>query len=186
MIPVILFIEFCHKFRDSISVIAHSSCQKRKVWGKQTVKKEKENSNENTSSNTFLEKDILQVSLFYSKNINKMPFDERGSSQRQANFAEYFTNFLCNDLIYMRQEMFLGKCLSWRPLTSVFTSSSPFFSYRSEQTKRCRDDCLCEQKYKWHRLLAYDPDDDCHGIFMDWFLFPSSCACRCTDPLLGG
>ncbi|XP_063989838.1 protein spaetzle 3 [Diachasmimorpha longicaudata] len=48
-------------------------------------------------------------------------------------------------------------------------------------TNRCNGDCGCEQKYKWHRLLAYDPDNDCKGIFMDWFLFPSCCVCRC-DP----
>ncbi|XP_063243730.1 protein spaetzle 3 isoform X2 [Bacillus rossius redtenbacheri] len=48
------------------------------------------------------------------------------------------------------------------------------------QTKRCSGDCGCEQKYKWHRLLAYDPDNDCKGIFMDWFLFPSCCVCRCA------
>ncbi|KAG8235067.1 hypothetical protein J437_LFUL015309 [Ladona fulva] len=48
------------------------------------------------------------------------------------------------------------------------------------QTIRCSGDCGCEQKYKWHRLLAYDPDNDCKGIFMDWFLFPSCCVCRCS------
>lgn len=47
------------------------------------------------------------------------------------------------------------------------------------RTGRCTGDCSCEQKYKWHRLLAYDPDNDCKGIFMDWFLFPSCCVCRC-------
>nr|XP_045614857.1 protein spaetzle 3-like [Procambarus clarkii] len=47
-------------------------------------------------------------------------------------------------------------------------------------TKRCGGDCGCEQKYKWHRLLAYDPENDCNGIFMDWFLFPSCCSCRCN------
>ncbi|CAB3233988.1 unnamed protein product [Arctia plantaginis] len=47
-------------------------------------------------------------------------------------------------------------------------------------TSRCSRDCGCEQKYKWHRLLAYDPNDDCAGIFMDWFLFPSCCVCRCN------
>ncbi|XP_063600284.1 protein spaetzle 3-like [Penaeus indicus] len=49
-----------------------------------------------------------------------------------------------------------------------------------QSTKRCGGECACEQKYKWHRLLAYDPDNDCRGIFMDWFLFPSCCSCRCT------
>ncbi|XP_050548712.1 protein spaetzle 3 [Daktulosphaira vitifoliae] len=48
-------------------------------------------------------------------------------------------------------------------------------------TSRCSGDCGCEQKYKWHRLLAYDPDNDCKGIFMDWFLFPSCCICRCDS-----
>jgi len=53
-------------------------------------------------------------------------------------------------------------------------------------TLRCNRDCSCEQKYKWHRLLAYDPNNDCAGIFMDWFLFPSCCACRCNkNPFLG-
>lgn len=47
------------------------------------------------------------------------------------------------------------------------------------RTGRCRSDCSCEQKYKWHRMLAYDPNEDCKGIFMDWFLFPSCCVCRC-------
>ncbi|CAH2043486.1 unnamed protein product, partial [Iphiclides podalirius] len=50
-----------------------------------------------------------------------------------------------------------------------------------KSTSRCSGDCSCEQKYKWHRLLAYDPSNDCAGIFMDWFLFPSCCVCQC-DP----
>lgn len=53
------------------------------------------------------------------------------------------------------------------------------------ETPRCSRDCSCEQKYKWHRLLAYDPNNDCAGIFMDWFLFPSCCVCRCNkNPFL--
>jgi len=53
-------------------------------------------------------------------------------------------------------------------------------------TGRCSRDCACEQKYKWHRLLAYDPNNDCAGIFMDWFLYPSCCVCRCSkNPFLG-
>jgi len=52
-------------------------------------------------------------------------------------------------------------------------------------TARCTRDCSCEQKYKWHRLLAYDPSNDCAGVFMDWFLFPSCCVCRCNkNPFL--
>jgi len=56
----------------------------------------------------------------------------------------------------------------------------------SETTARCSRDCSCQQKYKWHRLLAYDPNYDCAGVFMDWFLFPSCCVCRCSNnPFLG-
>jgi len=52
-------------------------------------------------------------------------------------------------------------------------------------TARCSRDCTCEQRYKWHRLLAYDPNNDCAGVFMDWFLFPSCCVCRCNkNPFL--
>jgi len=47
-------------------------------------------------------------------------------------------------------------------------------------TARCTRDCGCKQKYKWHRLLAYDPNNECAGIFMDWFLFPSCCVCLCN------
>lgn len=45
----------------------------------------------------------------------------------------------------------------------------------------CRQGCRCEQQYRLHRLLAYDPSNDCRGIFSDWFKFPSCCVCRCYD-----
>ncbi|EFN86553.1 protein spaetzle 4 isoform X2 [Harpegnathos saltator] len=45
----------------------------------------------------------------------------------------------------------------------------------------CRDGCKCEQQYRLHRLLAYDPNNECRGIFSDWFKFPSCCVCRCYD-----
>uniref|UniRef100_A0A8D8VX06 Spaetzle domain-containing protein n=1 Tax=Cacopsylla melanoneura TaxID=428564 RepID=A0A8D8VX06_9HEMI len=45
----------------------------------------------------------------------------------------------------------------------------------------CRKGCRCEQQYRLHRLLAYDPHDDCRGIFSDWFRFPSCCVCKCYD-----
>ncbi|XP_055352092.1 protein spaetzle 4-like [Paramacrobiotus metropolitanus] len=48
--------------------------------------------------------------------------------------------------------------------------------------------CWCSQEYSWFRLLAYDPHDNCKGIFMDWFKFPSHCACKCmlADPASSG
>uniref|UniRef100_A0A336M9F3 CSON011800 protein n=1 Tax=Culicoides sonorensis TaxID=179676 RepID=A0A336M9F3_CULSO len=45
----------------------------------------------------------------------------------------------------------------------------------------CRDGCRCEQQFSLHRLLAYDPHNECRGIFSDWFKFPSCCICKCYD-----
>lgn len=45
----------------------------------------------------------------------------------------------------------------------------------------CREGCRCEQQYRLHRLLAYDPNNECRGIFSDWFRFPSCCVCKCYD-----
>ncbi|XP_015786555.1 protein spaetzle 4-like [Tetranychus urticae] len=45
----------------------------------------------------------------------------------------------------------------------------------------CRDGCRCEQQYRLHRLLAFDPKNECRGIFADWFRFPSCCVCICYD-----
>lgn len=67
-----------------------------------------------------------------------------------------------------------------------------------QQSNKCNSqpDCGCEQKYKWHRLLVMDSSASNHhhqqqhkggannrgGLFMDWFLFPSNCVCRCRNP----
>ncbi|KAJ2940349.1 hypothetical protein O0L34_g23 [Tuta absoluta] len=45
----------------------------------------------------------------------------------------------------------------------------------------CREGCRCEQQYRLHRLLAYDPRNECRGIFADWFKFPACCICKCYD-----
>ncbi|XP_074595201.1 protein spaetzle 4-like [Brevipalpus obovatus] len=45
----------------------------------------------------------------------------------------------------------------------------------------CREGCRCEQQYRLHRLLAFDPKNECRGIFADWFRFPSCCVCICYD-----
>ncbi|CAF4877827.1 unnamed protein product [Pieris macdunnoughi] len=45
----------------------------------------------------------------------------------------------------------------------------------------CREGCRCEQQYRIHRLLAYDPRNECRGIFADWFKFPACCVCKCYD-----
>jgi len=52
------------------------------------------------------------------------------------------------------------------------------FEYRQMY---CRPGCRCEQQYRLHRMLAFDPQDDCRGIFSDWFRFPSGCVCMCYD-----
>jgi len=45
----------------------------------------------------------------------------------------------------------------------------------------CRAGCRCEQQYRLHRLLAFDPKNECRGIFSDWFRFPSYCICKCYN-----
>lgn len=45
----------------------------------------------------------------------------------------------------------------------------------------CRPGCRCEQQYRLHRLLAFDPTNECRGIFSDWFRFPSFCICKCYN-----
>ncbi|CAB3234453.1 unnamed protein product [Arctia plantaginis] len=45
----------------------------------------------------------------------------------------------------------------------------------------CREGCRCEQQFRLHRLLAYDPRNECRGIFAEWFKFPSCCVCKCYD-----
>ena len=45
----------------------------------------------------------------------------------------------------------------------------------------CSPGCRCEQQYRLHRLLAFDPNNECRGIFSDWFRFPSFCICKCYD-----
>ncbi|XP_061719093.1 protein spaetzle 4 isoform X3 [Cydia pomonella] len=45
----------------------------------------------------------------------------------------------------------------------------------------CREGCRCEQQFRLHRLLAYDPRNECRGIFADWFKFPACCVCKCYD-----
>merc|ERR1719336_1174548 len=45
----------------------------------------------------------------------------------------------------------------------------------------CRPGCRCEQQYRLQRLLAFDPSNECRGVFSDWFRFPSFCICKCYD-----
>ncbi|XP_066937385.1 protein spaetzle 4-like [Macrobrachium rosenbergii] len=45
----------------------------------------------------------------------------------------------------------------------------------------CREGCRCEQQFRLHKLLAFDPSNECKGIFSDWFRFPSCCVCKCYD-----
>uniref|UniRef100_T1IXK7 Piwi domain-containing protein n=1 Tax=Strigamia maritima TaxID=126957 RepID=T1IXK7_STRMM len=46
----------------------------------------------------------------------------------------------------------------------------------------CPDGCRCEQQHGLQRLLAFDPTNECRGIFSEWFRFPMCCVCRCYFP----
>uniref|UniRef100_A0A6G1SAN3 Spaetzle domain-containing protein n=1 Tax=Aceria tosichella TaxID=561515 RepID=A0A6G1SAN3_9ACAR len=72
--------------------------------------------------------------------------------------------------------------------TCSSASQSTTSTTQSSAPNRCnaQPDCGCEQKYKWHRLLVMDATDEADaskGLFMDWFLFPSNCVCRCRSGL---
>lgn len=56
---------------------------------------------------------------------------------------------------------------------NVSTRVSHLFFFRSSTCS--------EQQYRLHRLLAYDPHNECRGIFSDWFRFPSCCICKCYN-----
>ena len=45
----------------------------------------------------------------------------------------------------------------------------------------CKKGCRCEQQYGLQRLLAYDPNNECRGVFAEWFRFPSLCICKCYN-----
>ena len=86
-------------------------------------------------------------------------------------------------ILYLKTNQLLNPFqISDRPSFNRFVQSTTSAQVNSN---RCNSqpDCGCEQKYKWHRLLVLDPSDShsgvSKGLFMDWFLFPSNCVCRC-------
>lgn len=75
-----------------------------------------------------------------------------------------------------------------RDNTLAILNLYPFEQYIHMETCRfeneemlCRKGCKCEQQYRLHRLLAFDPTKECRGIFSDWFRFPSYCVCKCYN-----
>ena len=73
-------------------------------------------------------------------------------------------------------------------LTLALLNLYPFEQYihmeicRAEYDEMlCRPGCRCEQQYRLQRLLAFDPSNECRGVFSDWFRFPSFCICKCYD-----
>ena len=78
-----------------------------------------------------------------------------------------------------------------RDNTLAILNLYPFEQYIHMETCRfeneemlCRKGCKCEQQYRLHRLLAFDPTKECRGIFSDWFRFPSYCVCKFNSILI--
>lgn len=71
--------------------------------------------------------------------------------------------------------------LAFPPITVIMCYVNIAMRRFENKQMFCRQGCRCEQQYRLHRLLAYDPSNDCRGIFSDWFRFPSCCVCRCYD-----
>jgi len=66
------------------------------------------------------------------------------------------------------------KCV-FHSVSQLHQSSLPIIFYK------CLIIARCEQQYRLHRLLAFDPTNECRGIFSDWFRFPSFCICKCYN-----
>eukprot|EP00095_Tigriopus_kingsejongensis_P007171 maker-scaffold134_size322110-snap-gene-0.9 protein:Tk07171 transcript:maker-scaffold134_size322110-snap-gene-0.9-mRNA-1 annotation:"AAEL007897-PA" len=45
-----------------------------------------------------------------------------------------------------------------------------------EEQMMCRDGCRCEQQHRLHRLLAFDPSNECRGIFSKCYGLPPELA----------
>ena len=82
-------------------------------------------------------------------------------------------------LLCMRMCCMMTKSVnSYRKLTEC-TWLIQFINNRHEHHEMlCRPGCKCEQQYRMHRLLAFDPSNECRGIFSDWFELPSFCVCK--------
>ena len=64
-------------------------------------------------------------------------------------------------------------------LANVINVSLTDFPRRFEKKEMlCKKGCRCEQQYGLQRLLAYDPNNECRGVFAEWFRFPSLCICE--------
>ncbi|XP_073977683.1 spaetzle domain-containing protein 4 isoform X2 [Rhodnius prolixus] len=104
-----------------------------------------------------------KANLFYkSKGVNACPVKEEV-------VAPFWANSTRGEVLALLNLYPFEQYVHWERCT--FENKQMF----------CREGCRCEQQYRLHRLLAYDPTNDCRGIFSDWFKFPSCCVCRCYD-----
>ena len=124
---------------------------------------------EETAGNILYEGESTQVYHKKSQNLSvqELIFDFRNACPvREEVFAPYWAN-------------------NTRDNTLAILNLYPFEQYIHMETCRfeneemlCRKGCKCEQQYRLHRLLAFDPTKECRGIFSDWFRFPSYCVCK--------
>lgn len=114
-------------------------------------------------------------------------------ARSQKKSRRFFVGFLTDDRFFIKQKWHLicycdfsyGCTVDLHETgVSLVTELSSFrwfcFRFNKEQML-CRRGCRCEQQFRLHRLLAFDPHDDCRGVFSDWFRFPAGCVCVCYD-----
>lgn len=108
---------------------------------------------------------------------------DTGVAQRQTNFICFEPRQkLIKKTHQLTTSVVLNPILSY-PIVSYRIVSSHRPTGNHQAKCNTQPECGCEQKYKWHRLLVLDADKDRKpsqsALFMDWFLFPSACVCRC-------
>ena len=105
---------------------------------------------------------------------------------RNVLLFDHATFLLFRNACPVREEVFAPYWANnTRDNTLAILNLYPFEQYIHMETCRfeneemlCRKGCKCEQQYRLHRLLAFDPTKECRGIFSDWFRFPSYCVCK--------
>ncbi|KAF5270721.1 hypothetical protein FQA39_LY01459 [Lamprigera yunnana] len=137
-----------------------------------------EKTTEEMSTETAQKKETVGEILFQDmddpvkKNQNQINYKLKGVNAcpvKEEVVAPFWANNTRGEVLALLNLYPFEQYVHWEKCT---------FEYRQMY---CREGCRCEQQYRLHRLLAYDPNNECRGIFSDWFRFPSCCVCKCYN-----
>ncbi|CAO1318907.1 unnamed protein product [Diamesa serratosioi] len=133
---------------------------------------EKDKLNKKSSSPTTMETQLFQDTVQKEKEQAPPQMNRRGVNAcpvKEEVVAPFWGNNTRGEVLALLNVYPFEQYINWEKCT------------HEHEQMYCRDGCKCEQQYRLHRLLAYNPYDPCRGIFSDWFRFPSCCICKCYD-----